>query len=86
MRFCFWIHLFSPYFGDVCSAKACRIPSLPSIAPFKALYKFDAINITLGLPFVRISPDHVPNEKMLGKNISSPLSLFKAISFLERLK
>ena len=26
--------------------------------PFKALYNFNAINITLGLPYIRISPDH----------------------------
>ena len=28
------------------------------LAPFKALYKFDAINITLGLKYLRASPDH----------------------------
>ena len=28
------------------------------LGPFKALYKFNAINITTGLPFLRISPDH----------------------------
>ena len=54
------------------------------LAPMKTLYEYDAINITLGLPFDRISPDHGPNEKMLGKNVSSPLSLFKAIEFLEK--
>ncbi len=54
------------------------------LTPMKALFEYDAINITLGLPFLRISPDHGPNEKMLGKNISSPLSLIKAISFLEK--
>ena len=53
------------------------------LAPFKTLYEYDAINITLGLPFIRISPDHGPNEKMLGKNLSNPLSLIKAIQFLE---
>ena len=26
------------------------------------------INLTIGLPFIRISPDHGPNEKMMGKN------------------
>ncbi len=56
------------------------------LSPIKTLFEYDAINITLGLPFVRISPDHGPNEKMVGKNVSSPLSLYKAISFLERLK
>jgi 4-hydroxythreonine-4-phosphate dehydrogenase len=54
------------------------------LTPFKSLYEYDAINITLGLPFTRISPDHGPNESMLGKNKSNPLSLIKAISFLEK--
>ncbi len=54
------------------------------LTPIKTLYEYDAINITLGLPFIRISPDHGPNEKMLGKNKSNPLSLIKAISFLDK--
>jgi 4-hydroxy-L-threonine phosphate dehydrogenase PdxA len=43
------------------------------LAPFKTLYEYDAINITMGLPFLRVSPDHGPNEKMLNKNLSNPL-------------
>ena len=54
------------------------------LTPIKTLMEYDAINITLGLPFIRISPDHGPNEKMLGKNISNPLSLMRAISFLDK--
>ena len=54
------------------------------LTPIKTLFEYDAINITLGLPFDRISPDHGPNEKMLGKNLSNPLSLLKAIQFLEK--
>ena len=54
------------------------------LAPIKTIYEYDAINITLGLPFIRISPDHGPNEKMLGKNLSNPLSLIKAINFLDK--
>ena len=54
------------------------------LTPLKTLYEYDAINITLGLPFDRISPDHGPNEKMLGRNISNPLSLIRAIEFLDR--
>ena len=53
------------------------------LTPLKTLFEYDAINITLGLPFDRISPDHGPNEKMLGKNLSNPLSLLRAIQFLE---
>ena len=56
------------------------------LTPLKTLFEYDAINITLGLPFIRISPDHGPNEKMLGKNLSNPLSLIKAIHFLENIK
>lgn len=54
------------------------------LTPLKTIFEYDAINITLGLPFIRISPDHGPNEKMLGKNISNPLSLINAILFLEK--
>ena len=54
------------------------------LTPVKTLFGFDAINITLGLPFIRISPDHGPNEKMLGKNKSDPQSLIKAIKFFNR--
>ena len=54
------------------------------LTPIKTLYEYDAINITLGLPFIRVSPDHGPNEKMMGKNLSNPLSLIKAIKFLDK--
>ena len=54
------------------------------LTPFKTLYEYDAINITLGLPFIRISPDHGPNERMLGMNKSNPTSLLKAIQFLDK--
>ena len=54
------------------------------LTPLKTLFEYDAINITLGLPFIRISPDHGPNEKMVGKNKSNPLSLIQAIKFLDK--
>ena len=54
------------------------------LTPLKTLYEYDAINITLGLPFIRISPDHGPNEKMLGMNKSNPTSLLRSIQFLDQ--
>ena len=54
------------------------------LTPIKTIFEYDAINITLGLPFTRISPDHGPNEKMIGKNISNPLSLIRAFEFLDK--
>jgi len=53
------------------------------LTPIKTLYEYDAINITIGLPFIRVSPDHGPNESMLGKNKSNPLSLLNSIKFLD---
>ena len=54
------------------------------LAPIKTIFEYDAINITLGLPFLRISPDHGPNKKMVGKNISNPMSMIKALNFLDK--
>ena len=54
------------------------------LTPFKTLYEYDAINITLGLSFIRITPDHGPNIQMLGKNKSNPISLINAIKFLDK--
>ena len=54
------------------------------LTPMKALFGFEAINITLGLPFVRISPDHGPNSSMLGRNLSDPKSLIEALKFLDK--
>ena len=53
------------------------------LTPIKTLYEYDAINITIGLPFIRVSPDHGPNETMLGKNKSNYLSLLNSIKFLD---
>ena len=56
------------------------------LTPIKTLFNFNAINVTLGLPFIRISPDHGPNIKMLGKNKSDPSSIFYAMKFIEKIK
>ncbi len=56
------------------------------LTPLKTLYNFNAINITLGLPFLRISPDHGPNIRMLGKNKSDPSSIFHAMRFVNKIK
>ena len=56
------------------------------LTPIKTLFEFKAINITLGLPFIKITPDHGPNYKMLGKNQSDPSSIFYAFDFLNSIK
>ena len=56
------------------------------LTPIKTLFNFNAINITIGLPFIRISPDHGPNYNMLGKNKSDPSSFYYAMKFANKLK
>ena len=51
------------------------------LTPFKALYNYNAINITLGLPYIRISPDHGVAENIIGKKIANPKSLIESIKF-----
>ena len=41
--------------------------------------------VTLGLPFIRISPDHGPNNKMIGQKKSDPQSLYSAINFFNKI-
>ena len=56
------------------------------LTPFKTLFKYDAINITLGLPFIRISPDHGVAKNITGKKIANPKSLIQSIKFFNYLK
>ncbi len=54
------------------------------LTPIKTIFEFNAFNITMGLPFLRVTPDHGPNQNMVGKNISNPISLINAIIFLDK--
>jgi len=56
------------------------------LTPLKALFKFDAINITLGLPYIRISPDHGVGTDLMGKKKSNPSSLIESIKFFNLIK
>ena len=56
------------------------------LTPAKTLFKFNAINITIGLPFIKITPDHGPNFEMIGKNKSDPSSIFYALDFIDKIK
>ena len=42
------------------------------LSPFKAIFGFNAINITLGIPYIRISPDHGVGRDIINKNLANP--------------
>ena len=48
----------------------------------KTIFRFDAINITLGLKYLRLSPDHGTAKNIIGKNKANPLSLLKCIKIM----
>jgi len=56
------------------------------LTPMKTIFNFDAINLTLGLPFLRVSPDHGTNNEMIGKNKSNAQSLISSINFFKKVK
>ena len=56
------------------------------LAPFKTLFKFDAINITLGLSYLRVSPDHGVALDLIGKNKADSTSLVNCIKFISQIK
>jgi len=56
------------------------------LSPFKALYNFKAINITLGLPYIRISPDHGVAQDIIGCKKAKADSLIESIKFFNFIK
>jgi 4-hydroxythreonine-4-phosphate dehydrogenase len=54
------------------------------LTTFKTKFNYDAINITIGLPFIRISPDHGVGTEIIGKGIADPKSFKKAIRFFSK--
>ncbi len=56
------------------------------LTPFKSLFHFDAINITLGLNYVRVSPDHGPARDIINKNKANHVSLLNCVRFINNLK
>ena len=54
------------------------------LTPFKAIFKFNAINITIGLNYLRVSPDHGVAKNIIYKNKANPNSLIKCIKFVNK--
>jgi len=55
------------------------------LIPFKLLAFDSGVNLTLGLPFVRTSPDHGTAFDIAGKGIANPSSMIEAIKLADRL-
>jgi 4-hydroxythreonine-4-phosphate dehydrogenase len=49
------------------------------LGPFKLAHFDDGVNVTLGLPFVRTSPDHGTAKDIAGRGVATPKSMIAAI-------
>ena len=54
-----------------------------ALIPLKTLHFFDGVNMTLGLPIVRTSPDHGTAFGIAGQGIADPRSMIAAIQMAE---
>ncbi|MEK8022473.1 MAG: 4-hydroxythreonine-4-phosphate dehydrogenase PdxA [Candidatus Hydrogenedentota bacterium] len=55
------------------------------LAPFKALTSGTGVNVTLGLPIIRTSPDHGTAYDIAGKGVADPSSMIEAIRLARSL-
>ena len=50
-----------------------------ALVPLKALHFDEGVNMTLGLPIVRTSPDHGTAFAIAGRNLANPGAMVSAI-------
>ena len=56
------------------------------LTPVKTLFEQKAINITLGIPFIWVSPDHGVGADIVGKKKADPTSLIQCLQFFKNIK
>lgn len=56
-----------------------------ALIPIKTLDFDRGVNVTLGLPFIRTSPDHGTAFDIAGKGIATPTSMIEAIAMAHRM-
>ena len=56
-----------------------------ALIPIKTLDFYRGVNVTLGLPFIRTSPDHGTAFDIAGKGLANPSSLIEALKLAQRM-
>jgi 4-hydroxythreonine-4-phosphate dehydrogenase len=55
------------------------------LIPIKTLDFDRGVNVTLGLPFVRTSPDHGTAFDIAGQGVAQPTSLIEALRLADKM-
>ncbi len=76
--------LFAPGIRDQYDAILCGYHD-QALAPFKALHFHDGVNLTLGLPIIRTSPDHGTAFNIAGQGKADPGPTIAAIAMAARM-
>ena len=56
-----------------------------ALIPIKTLDFDRGVNVTLGLPFIRTSPDHGTALDIAGQGIANPTSLIEALKLAQKM-
>ena len=86
------LNLNGPLSGDTCFFKNNRknydgmfcMYHDQGLSPVKTLDFFNSVNITGGLPILRVSPDHGPAFDIANKNLAKADSLVACLKFIEK--
>ena len=86
------IHVSGPLSSDTCFFKNIRekydgilcLYHDQALSPIKTLDFFNSINVTAGLPIIRVSPDHGPAFDIAKLKLAKINSVISSIKFLER--
>ncbi len=76
--------LFHPPARDTYDAAICMYHD-QGLIPFKTIDFWGGVNVTLGLPFVRTSPDHGPALPIAGTGVADGTSLFAALRMADEV-
>lgn len=88
------VHIVGPLSADTLFHAAARatydVALCPThdqaLIPAKTLAFDEGVNVTLGLPFIRTSPDHGTAPDIAGRGIARPTSLIAALKLAARLQ
>jgi len=82
---------YGPYPADTLFTKIDKFDAIvccyhdQGLIPFKMLNFYEGVNLTVGLPFIRTSPDHGTAFDIAGKNIADYRSTLAAIKLAYKL-
>lgn len=76
--------IFHEYHDATYDAVVCMYHD-QGLIPFKMLHFYDGVNVTLGLPLIRTSPDHGTALDIAGKNLANPQSMLTAMNVAKEI-